>query len=495
MMTSGGPTDTGNVALCIFFLQGVGSLFSWNALISATAYFGSRTCGTAFDSKFESWLGIAWNVGEFPSLFAAVLVSAAGVSRLATGRVSSGGGGGDGAKGLDAAAGRTMLGCTIPLFVFVGMAFLVLAGGGALSGTLFFWITILGTLVAGVACAVQSGGIFGIAGVFPPAFMQALMSGQALAGILASATNLIAVLAGGLPDCDDDGDDGDDDTDDDCEKYEPNWATFIYFLFTAFVFAFCIMSVVVLRRLPITQFYAKIASADCAPLSESGGERTSETLHAPLIAADNTDAETHAARGGHSGGGGGGRGGRRSNTALALATFWRVMLSIRGPATAVWLVFAGTLCTFPATTAITLTGDGCSGGWNGAFVPTLFVLFNTGDFVGRLAASRWRLVPDHLLTHAAAARLVLLPFMWLCRLDGSRLPILLGNVVWPLALMALFAVSNGYVATLAMMAGPSCVQPAEMEVAGAAMVLCLCLGLLTGSILSFAVLEIVTGSS
>ena len=31
------PPDAGNLALYIFFLQGVGSLFSWNSLISATA--------------------------------------------------------------------------------------------------------------------------------------------------------------------------------------------------------------------------------------------------------------------------------------------------------------------------------------------------------------------------------------------------------------------------------------------------------------------------
>ena len=92
------PPDAGNLALYIFFLQGVGSLFSWNSLISATAYLDLRTCGTAFDSKFESYLGIAWNVGEFPSLFAAVVVAAAGTAGAAA---RGGGGGGGGARARD----------------------------------------------------------------------------------------------------------------------------------------------------------------------------------------------------------------------------------------------------------------------------------------------------------------------------------------------------------------------------------------------------------
>jgi hypothetical protein len=42
----------------IFFLQGIGQLFPWNAFISASAYFSTRFCGTRYASSFET--GSAW---------------------------------------------------------------------------------------------------------------------------------------------------------------------------------------------------------------------------------------------------------------------------------------------------------------------------------------------------------------------------------------------------------------------------------------------------
>ena len=154
-------------------------------------------------------------------------------------------------------------------------------------------------------------------------------------------------------------------------------------------------------------------------------------------------------------------------------------------------MFAVTLSVFPSVTALTFAGD-CEGGWQGLFVPTLFVLFNSFDWAGRAVAGRWRLISKERLVPAALARLVFIPLMCLCHVEDSRLPVLFGNAAFPLALMILFAFSNGYIATLAMIAGPECVPPTQMEVAGATMVLCLCAGLLMGSCLSFGVLAVVT---
>ena len=91
---------------------------------------------------------------------------------------------------------------------------------------------------------------------------------------------------------------------------------------------------------------------------------------------------------------------------------------------------------------------------------------------------------------AALLRVVFVPLMCLCRVKDPSLPVVFGSAAFPLVFMVLFALSNGYVSTLAMMDGPALV-PATMEVAGATMVLCLCLGLLAGSGLSLGVLAIV----
>ena len=45
-----------------FFVLGVGTLFAWNAFITAATYFSSRFCGSEHEKTFEN------DVGRFGSL-------------------------------------------------------------------------------------------------------------------------------------------------------------------------------------------------------------------------------------------------------------------------------------------------------------------------------------------------------------------------------------------------------------------------------------------
>ena len=100
--------------------------------------------------------------------------------------------------------------------------------------------------------------------------MSALMAGQAIAGVLASATNLRrrrgrAGRVRGRRRARRRGDGGDDGR----AEYAPSWFTFGYFLFTAAVFGVCVASAAVLRRLPVTQHFA--------------AAREPQSLDAPLL--------------------------------------------------------------------------------------------------------------------------------------------------------------------------------------------------------------------
>ena len=46
---------------------------------------------------------------------------------------------------------------------------------------------------------VLQGGILGVAGRFPPAYMAAVFSGQAVGGIFASGTNVVVLAMGASP--------------------------------------------------------------------------------------------------------------------------------------------------------------------------------------------------------------------------------------------------------------------------------------------------------
>ena len=66
-MTSPPPHSTSALYI-IFFMLGVGTLFPWNAFITATTYFAARFCGTARSHDYLSFFGVTFNVFEVSAL-------------------------------------------------------------------------------------------------------------------------------------------------------------------------------------------------------------------------------------------------------------------------------------------------------------------------------------------------------------------------------------------------------------------------------------------
>ena len=340
-------------------------------------------------------------------------------------------------------------------------ALLVLVDG--ISADFLFYYTLFSLAIVGVCTALMSGGVFGLAGMFPPNCTQALMSGQGLAGLIVSLTSILTTLGASA---DDGCSAGDDDASENCKAYSTDWAAFSYFTIACIVLLGCIGGYIILDRLPITQYYrAKAASTDTD---------ATEEMDAPLL---DSDAEVE------------GESGRVG----------RVIKTLSTPAFSVFFVFNVTLALFPTITSKIESTQKCETSnrfFNDLFVPFGFLLFNGFDFLGRSLAGLFPIENKNhlkrLLSLGCIARVIFFPLFLLCNVSGTRLAIVFDDDFLPMLFMFFFALSNGYISSLCMMLGPQLVSPEDQELAGNVMIFFLSAGLMAGSAFSFVDLKIVT---
>lgn len=201
----------------------------------------------------------------------------------------------------------------------------------------------------------------------------------------------------------------------------------------------------------------------------------------------------------------------RMGTCELISYIWRNCFSVM-------LVFAVTLSVFPGVTSeirssTNLKNERCpsSGRFFGAGVwqAVFFLLFNAGDTLGRLAAALRQCVPKKYVFVLSLSRVVFIPLFLACNVVASTPSVTPNGTMvfdglmegesglgyfsedhWPIIFMCLLSVSNGYVASLEMMNGPTLVPDGQQSRAGTIMAFFLVLGLVMGSMLSFAVRSI-----
>jgi hypothetical protein len=139
------------------------------------------------------------------------------------------------------------------------------------------------------------------------------------------------------------------------------------------------------------------------------------------------------------------------------AIVWRV----RVPAFNVFFNFLVTLAIFPGVTTEMQTDRAPLKDW---FAVILVCIFSLGDFIGR-AAPKWaplRLNNPRALTIFGLCRVAFIPLFILRAVPPPRIP---GDAV-AYIIVALMALTNGYVGTMAMMAAPSLVEEEDRETTG-----------------------------
>ena len=298
----------------------------------------------------------------------------------------------------------------------------------------FYGITLSSAFFINVVSSVFQGGICGLAGKFPPGYIQAVISGQALGGIFASAANIGSIALG-------------------ASAVE---SAFIYFL-----------------------------AADVTLLISFGLYFALSTGHFFVHHAQQSN-------------GSGGRSCNDDHIISAGISYGRIIRRIWPYLAAVCLTYVVTLALYPAVAVLVHSADRGHGyAWNDVyFTPVAcFLLLNVGDYVGRFSAALVPMPsccsPKFWILGLSILRMALVPLMMVCNAQPrSHLPVLIETDGGFMGLMALLALSNGYLSTACFSMAPRSVSGDEQETASSLMAAFLGIGLALGGALSSAVVHI-----
>lgn len=167
----------------------------------------------------------------------------------------------------------------------------------------------------------------------------------------------------------------------------------------------------------------------------------------------------------------------------------------------VYLVFTCTLACFPAVTVLVKSvNDQDYPDWaNRFFIPVCcFVLFNVGDYLGRLIAEKaqWPRPGKMgmiIVFVLSILRFVFIPLFLMCNANPTNRTYTSNYFTSDtayIAIMSAFSLTNGYLANVAMISAPQTVIPEEKATAASIMVALLGLGLGSGALLSSAVVSL-----
>ena len=108
---------------------------------------------------------------------------------------------------------------------------------GHMAHTANLWFLLTNIFVLGAGTAILQSSIFGFAGMLPPKFTQAIMSGNAVAGLVVSAARIITKAA--FPD--------------DVDGLKKS--AMVYFALSAFTTTMCVLGYMAMLKLPFTKHY------------------------------------------------------------------------------------------------------------------------------------------------------------------------------------------------------------------------------------------------
>lgn len=286
---------------------------------------------------------------------------------------------------------------------------------------------------------IQNGAFAFAAGFGHPEYMQAIMTGQAIAGVLPPIAQIVSVLAvppsepvastPGTP-----------------PAQESSTAAFIYFLTAAAISITALLAFIPLVR------------------------RHNHLIESRMMESITSIEEAE----------------RAQRKVVSLLTLYKKLYWL---AAAVFLCFAVTMF-FPVFTAQILSIRPAESAPRlfqpATFIPLAFLFWNTGDLLGRLAT----LFPFSLkrqpvlLFLVSILRLIFLPSYLLCNV-GGRGALVNSDVFYLLIVQLGFGLTNGWLGSSCMMAATEWVEEGQREATGGFMGLNLVAGLTVGSLLSF----------
>jgi equilibrative nucleoside transporter 1/2/3 len=342
----------------------------------------------------------------------------------------------------------TSLLINIVVFALLAVSTLINTSAGT-----YFGFLMVAVLLASLSTGLIQNGLFAFTSGFGRSeYTQAIMTGQAIAGVCPPLAQIVSVYVIKQPK-----------RGDTPAPTESPKSAFIYFLTATIV-----SSVALLAFFYLLRRQAQIAYPN-STLSSAAKPTANGTPEGNAITNDATT--TPNARRRSLGG---------DHTSIPLGTLFKRMPFL---ATAVFICFAVTMI-FPVFTANITSIHNTT---PAIFIPLAFLCWNVGDLVGRLLT----LSPRVSLTYwpfalfcIAMARLVFVPLYFLCNV-GGRGAVVQSDVFYLLVVQGLFGLTNGYLGSDCLRGSGEWVKEEEREAAGGFMGLCLVAGLTVGSLLSF----------
>ncbi|KAI0914403.1 putative nucleoside transporter protein [Ustulina deusta] len=398
----------------IFGVLGIAMLWAWNMFLAAAPYFQHRF--EADDWALKNFQSAILSVSTLTNLAGATLLANRQHSASYPFRINS-------ALYLNA----------------VVFALLVVSSKAFLDATATTYLVFLLAMVAltSWATALLQNGVLAFASSFGRSeYMQAIMAGQGVAGVLPSLVQVISVLVAPSPEAV-------------AAEPENGTAAFIYFLTAVAVSVVALVAFIPLVR----RHNAMIEN------------RMAETLAESVASIEEAE--------------------RAARKVVSMAQLFGKLYWLSG---GVFLCFTLTMF-FPVFTSKILSvapsGDANALLRPAVFIPLGFFFWNFGDLIGRsvplVISLRHRPV---VLFGFSIARSVFLPLYLLCNIHG-RGAVVNSDLFYLLLVQLPFGLTNGWLASDCMMAAGEWVDESEREASGAFMGLCLVAGLTAGSLLSF----------
>jgi len=460
------PPDPYRMVYIIFYWLGVGTLLPWNFFISVPGYWMHKWRTVEPEPEFVEGAAVvngttggnetATGLNEMQTSWGPYLSIASMVPNVTI-------------LLLNAAFGhhfRTQprllisLALIIVLFIFTD-AMTLIEDTDNWQGA-FFILVLASVVVINICGAIFQGGLLGLAGKFPPQYIGGTLTGQSLGGIFASATNVIFIAVGGGA---------------------VQGAFYSFFIAVIFL-ASALAAFLYVTRL---EFFKHFAGEDVPKKVGKEGEVEPMGEQFNNVAemgpeGDAADVEIRDGMGKVAS-----PSPRKPNPLLILAR-----IALYGAS--VFLVFTVTLGCFPAITMLVQsTGDPESPWSTVYFVPVVcFVLFNVGDWIGRILAERltWPRpgkVGAAIVLASSLLRFAFIPLFLMCNVNPQKrpeFPVVFESDAAYIVIMILFSVSNGYIASISMMSAPQICKPEERQTASSLMVALLSLGLGVGALTS-----------
>ena len=432
------PPDTCRGAWIMFLIMGIGLLFPWNAILQATDFFLFQfPCS---DIEFD--LSVGYMASVLVTMIVALIIMQYAKKITAIIRVTLG-------------------------FVLMMSSLIIYAASGqAITYQPAVWTTVL----SGIGDGLAQTGLYGMSSTLPPRYTTATMIGNGISGVVVTVLRIAtkeafpAGLEGLLA------------------------STIMYFSIATVFVVFCIICVATIECVPIVKFYRKRNLYSLSPTDDSDAAQT-EAKHGAKATAEAMVEDPGKADAPQPNKYGVVPKKRKPAATVVVRKrrgfrFLAVLMRMKNHAGLVFMTFLLTLAVYPGLVLEIPPSNSTELLQEDGWFPVLIIgTFNVGDLIGRFIPFSDKAIlrnPVHLWALTIARYCISIPLILLLVFEVVQSDVLV------FAVMLFFAISNGYVSTVAMMLGPQHLEAEDRELGGSIMVFCLLTGLTLGAIIGMA---------